>query len=157
MKHELRNVELFMEAADQIVRYSPVTHLSRDETFLRLHLIRESFENFRESLGVNDDGFGWSLYEPLRPVDTLTALQSLTDLLYVTFGTFHSLGLGQLASQAFEEVHKANMSKLNSDGKFTKAPTGRILKGPNYCPPDLKSLIHPPSSASVFDQPTTND
>ena len=149
MNNALKSVEKFMEAADQTVRYTPVTQLPVDEIFPRLHLINEQFEAVRESLGVNDDGFGWSLYEPRRAIIPARVLQDLTDLLYVVMGTYLSLGLGAVAQQAFDEVHKSNMSKL-VDGKFVKSPTGKILKGPNYSAPDFTKILNADQTNSVF-------
>jgi phosphoribosyl-ATP pyrophosphohydrolase len=46
-----------------------------------------------------------------------------------------------ILSEAFQRVHRSNMSKL-TDGVMVRDPeTGKILKGPNYQPPDLDDLI----------------
>jgi NTP pyrophosphatase (non-canonical NTP hydrolase) len=42
---------------------------------------------------------------------------------------------------AFKEVHRSNMSKLDSDGKPVKRYDGKILKGPNYSPPNLAPFV----------------
>ena len=42
---------------------------------------------------------------------------------------------------AFQEVHRSNMSKLNSEGKPVKRHDGKILKGPNYSPPNLAPFV----------------
>lgn len=42
---------------------------------------------------------------------------------------------------AFNEVHRSNMSKLDSDGKPVKRHDGKILKGPNYSPPNLAPFV----------------
>ena len=43
--------------------------------------------------------------------------------------------------QALRRVHKSNMSKLGDDGKPIKREDGKVLKGPNYQPPDLSDLV----------------
>jgi predicted HAD superfamily Cof-like phosphohydrolase len=43
--------------------------------------------------------------------------------------------------QALRRVHKSNMSKLGDDGKPVKRKDGKVLKGPNYKPPDLSDLV----------------
>lgn len=43
--------------------------------------------------------------------------------------------------QAFTRVHKANMSKLE-DGKVIRREDGKVLKGKNYKPADLSSLVN---------------
>ena len=43
--------------------------------------------------------------------------------------------------QALRRVHKSNMSKLGEDGKPIYREDGKVLKGPNYQPPDLSDLV----------------
>ena len=43
--------------------------------------------------------------------------------------------------QAFEEVHRSNMSKLGTDGKPIYRKDGKIIKGPNYFRPNLKQFF----------------
>lgn len=45
-----------------------------------------------------------------------------------------------ILNEAFNRVHKSNMSKL-TNGKLEKREDGKVLKGPNYQPPDLKDLV----------------
>lgn len=41
----------------------------------------------------------------------------------------------------FAEVHRSNLSKLMPDGSVLRREDGKILKGPNYSPPDIKSIL----------------
>jgi predicted HAD superfamily Cof-like phosphohydrolase len=43
--------------------------------------------------------------------------------------------------QALRRVHQSNMSKLGPDGKPIYREDGKVLKGPNYQPPDLSDLV----------------
>jgi predicted HAD superfamily Cof-like phosphohydrolase len=64
----------------------------------------------------------------------------LTDVLVVTYGAGAAFGFDLDA--CFEEVHRSNMSKLGEDNKPIKRESdGKILKGPNYFPPDLTKVI----------------
>ena len=47
----------------------------------------------------------------------------------------------ELVFKAFEEVHRSNMSKLGLDGNPIYREDGKIIKGPNYFPPDLKKFF----------------
>ena len=49
-------------------------------------------------------------------------------------------GFDKILSEAFEEVHKSNMSKLEN-GKAIFREDGKILKGKNYFRPNLKKFI----------------
>ena len=42
----------------------------------------------------------------------------------------------------FKEVHRSNMSKLGTDGKPIYRADGKVLKGPNFTPPDLKRVLN---------------
>jgi len=44
--------------------------------------------------------------------------------------------------EAYRRVHKSNMSKLDDNKKPIRREDGKILKGPNYAPPDLKDLTN---------------
>lgn len=46
----------------------------------------------------------------------------------------------EVRDEAFRRVHKSNMSKLDNDGKPIKREDGKILKGPNYAPPDMSDI-----------------
>lgn len=43
--------------------------------------------------------------------------------------------------QAFEEVHRSNMSKLDENGKPIFREDGKIIKGTNYFRPNLKQFF----------------
>lgn len=41
----------------------------------------------------------------------------------------------------FEEVHRSNMSKLGADGKPIYRDDGKVLKGPGFFEPDLRTVL----------------
>lgn len=63
--------------------------------------------------------------------------KEFADLMYVVVGAAVSFGID--IDQAFDVVHESNMSKL-VDGKAVKDDGGKVIKGPNYRPPDLELL-----------------
>lgn len=67
--------------------------------------------------------------------DLVEALDALTDIDFVTRGTFLTLGLDPMQSNAFMAVYVSNMSKLGGDGKPIIDASGRVVKGPNYKDP----------------------
>src|SRR5262249_43082777 len=79
------------------------------------------------------------LQRALESGDRLAIAQELADLLYVTYGT--ALVYQIDADVAVAEVHRANMSKLGPDGKPILREDGKVLKGPNYKPPDMSKAI----------------
>ena len=67
------------------------------------------------------------------------ALKELADLVYVCYQ--YAENMGWFLDEALNRVHLSNMSKLDEDGKPIYREDGKVLKGPNYKPPDLSDLI----------------
>lgn len=75
-----------------------------------------------------------------RNGDVIEAADALTDIQYFTYGAMVCHGFD--GDAALKEVHRSNMSKLGSDGKpIYRDSDGKILKGPNYSPPDLAAVL----------------
>jgi predicted HAD superfamily Cof-like phosphohydrolase len=67
-------------------------------------------------------------------------LKELCDLQYVLSGAAVALGLNEM-QVAFTRVHNSNLSKLGLDGKPIYRKDGKVIKGPNYAPPELRDLV----------------
>jgi predicted HAD superfamily Cof-like phosphohydrolase len=67
------------------------------------------------------------------------ALKELADLVYVCYQ--YAQNMGWFLDEALNRVHLSNMSKLDEDGKPIYREDGKVLKGPNYKPPDLSDLF----------------
>ena len=67
------------------------------------------------------------------------ALKELADLVYVCYQ--YAENMGWFLDEALNRVHLSNLSKLGEDGKPILRDDGKVLKGPNYKPPDLSELI----------------
>ena len=93
-------------------------------------LIVEEFKEFLEAEGML-----------FRESDELhqNALKELADLVYVCYQ--YAENMGWFLDEALDRVHKSNMSKLGEDGKPIYREDGKVLKGPNYEPPNLEDLF----------------
>ena len=91
---------------------------------LRKKLIEEEYNELKEAINEND---------------IVEVADALTDILVVTYGAGAAFGID--LDKCFEEVHRSNMSKLSDTGKPIYNEFGKVMKGPNYSPPDLKKLI----------------
>ncbi len=107
----------FMESFGQLPNTLPKDKL----LYLRSRLIQEEY------------------YEFVDAKTDIDRLDALADLLYVVYGAAHALGYD--IDGAFREVHRSNMSKLDSDGKPIYREDGKVMKGPNYTPPDLHPFV----------------
>ena len=66
-------------------------------------------------------------------------LKELADLVYVCYQ--YAENMNWFLDEALNRVHLSNLSKLGEDGKPIYREDGKVLKGPNYKPPDLSDLI----------------
>ena len=72
-------------------------------------------------------------------INSSDCLKELADLVYVCYQYAENLGWD--LDEALDRVHNSNMTKLGSDGKPIYREDGKVLKGPNYTPPNLSDLV----------------
>lgn len=93
-------------------------------------LIVEEFKEFLEAENQLLTGF---------VVNATDTLKELADLVYVAYQYAENLGWD--LDEALNRVHRSNMSKLGEDGEPVYREDGKVLKGPNYEPPNLSDLV----------------
>jgi predicted HAD superfamily Cof-like phosphohydrolase len=76
--------------------------------------------------------------------DLIGVADALGDIVYVLFGTALTVGIDLDA--VVSEVHRANMSKLDRNGDPLLRADGKVLKGPDYRPPDIEAALGSQSS-----------
>ena len=117
------SVKKFMQTFGQEVRGN--ASFPNDKIInLRLSLIKEEFQELEEAV---------------KRKDIKEVADALTDILYVTYGAGHALGIN--LDKCFEEVQNSNMSKLGNDGKPIYNENGKVMKGPNYFKPNLSKFV----------------
>ena len=117
------DVKTFMETFGQMVRTKP--QFPDEETMqLRYDLIKEELNELEQAMKTKN----------LKEI-----ADALTDILYVTYGAGYAYGIN--LDKCFQEVQKANMSKLGKDGKPIYNDKGKVMKGPNYSEPNLKQFV----------------
>ena len=73
--------------------------------------------------------------------DLVEVADALGDMLYILCGTILSHGMQDKIIEVFQEIQRSNMSKLGSDGKPIYRADGKVLKGPSYFKPDIKTIL----------------
>ena len=66
-------------------------------------------------------------------------LKELADLVYVCYQ--YAANMDWDLDEAMHRVHESNMSKLDEYGNPIYREDGKVLKGPNYLPPNLEDLV----------------
>ena len=118
-----QKVKIFMDTFGQEVKSKP--SFSSDKiNNLRYQLINEELRELKLALDN---------------MDLIEVADALTDILYVTYGAGHAMGIN--LDDCFEEVQKSNMSKLDQNGKPIYNEIGKVMKGPNYFKPNLSKFI----------------
>ena len=112
-----------METFKQEVHAKP-TIPNVDTQALRYDLIHEELDE---------------LYDSMKTDDLVGIADALTDLLYVVYGAGHAYGINLDA--CFRHIHASNMSKLDDEGNPIYRDDGKVMKGPNYWPPELEGVL----------------
>ncbi len=94
------------------------------------NLIVEEFKEFLDA-----DGDLWHK----NPQYYEHCLKEVADIVYVCYQYCENMGWD--LDRALHRVHQSNMSKLDDEGKPIYREDGKVLKGPNYKPPNLEDLI----------------
>ena len=117
MTNPFRDQEKFMLACDQTVG-----EFNESQYQLYCNLIREEFDELVASNTKVDD------------------LDALIDILVVTVGALHSLGVD--TEGAWKEVMATNFAKIDREtGKVRKREDGKVLKPTGWTPPELTPYI----------------
>ena len=93
-------------------------------------LIVEEFKEFIES------DYKMAMMDIVSRAD---CLKELADLVYVC--AQYAENMDWDLEQALRRVHESNMSKLGADGNPIRRDDGKVMKGPNYQPPNLTDLV----------------
>jgi phosphoribosyl-ATP pyrophosphohydrolase len=107
-----------------ITNHTPTLDVPAEVKELRCALIEEEASEFRAALEAGD---------------LVEVADAIADLLYVVYGA--ALTFGVPVKEVFAEVHRSNMTKLDDEGEPIYRGDGKVMKGPNFSPPDLLPIL----------------
>lgn len=119
-----RQVGDFHRAYGLPMRAEPTAGVGPEQAVLRQALIEEEVGE---------------LADAVRAGDLVGVADALADIVYVAYGTAHVYGIDLDA--VLDEVHASNMTKLGADGRPVRRADGKVLKGPDYRPPDIAAVL----------------
>ena len=125
MEKQIEAVKLFHETF-QIENGTTPRLLEKNDWLLRFTLMEEEVGEYVDACN-NQDLVGIA--------------DALGDQLYILLGTILRHGLQDKIVEVFNEIQRSNMSKLDENGQPIFRDDRKIMKSPNYTPPDLKSII----------------
>jgi predicted HAD superfamily Cof-like phosphohydrolase len=120
-----KDVEVFMEAADQQVLDTPSKTFDPKEPQIELYM-RLVQEEFDETLDAFTKG------------DTIELADGMVDMVWVIMGLASSVGVN--FEDVWYEVKASNMSKV-VDGKLIKREDGKVMKPDTYFRPNIKNVL----------------
>ena len=126
----MKKTFLSAQAKEFRSKYNLKNSITKAKRTYQKNLIVEEFKEFLEA-----EGELWH-NSPEYPSE---ALKELADLVYVCYQ--YAENMGWFLDEALNRVHESNMSKLDENGKPIYRDDGKVLKGPNYSPPNLNDLI----------------
>lgn len=115
-----RDQEKFMRSCDQ-----SVGAFNKDQFELYVSLIAEECQELQDAVSAEDKE---------------EILDALLDIVVVTIGAMHSLGVD--SEGGWKEVMRSNFDKIDSKtGKVRKREDGKVLKPLGWVPPNLKPFV----------------
>ena len=102
----------------------PQGHVGDELALLRVELLREEFEEFKDAV---------------EREDIVAIADALGDIVYVAYGAALTYGIDLDA--VLSEIHRSNMSKLGPDGRPLMRDDGKVLKPATYSAPDIRNLL----------------
>ena len=126
MKKQIKHVCKFHDSFGIKNNNNPTENISYDVVLLRHRLMAEENDEYLEAC---------------KNGDIIEIADALGDMMYILCVTILTHGLQDKIEDIFEEIQSSNMSKLGPDGKPIYRKDGKIMKGPNYFKPDIKSIL----------------
>lgn len=136
-------LRVFHSTYKQVWHIKP-THMDIKTALLRKELINEEvnaelLDHLSLYLAMLSNRAVYANVDALLDSCFIDLVDDCVDTIFVVVGTLVSMGVD--LAPMFGEVFASNMSKLGVDGQPIFREDGKVLKGPNYFKPDLKSLV----------------
>ena len=110
---------------------------SRPESQEKLLLLRRKLVN--EEICEFNSALSEMLVAPDSKEARTDLLDAIADSIVVLIGTANALGMN--LDTAMLRVFDSNLTKLGADGRPFYNSDGKVMKGPNFTPPDLRDLV----------------
>ena len=127
---DIHKTFLSQQAEEFRTKYAIGNNTDRPHRTKQKNLITEEFKEFLEAEGM--------LFRQ-NNMFREDCLKELADLVYVCYQ--YAANMNWDLDEALHRVHESNMSKLDENGKPIYREDGKVLKGPNYAPPNLEDLV----------------
>lgn len=124
MNKDMEQVKEFHKTYEVEINNKPIVNPS--DAMLRVYLLEEEVSELKRAIVDKD---------------LVEIADALTDIQYVLNGAYLTFGFAGIKQEMLDEVHRSNMSKLDINRKPIFREDKKVLKGPNYSPPNLLPII----------------
>lgn len=125
-KEIISQVEKFHNSFGVKNNYSPTVSLETEEIELRHRLMEEENNEYIEAAKNND---------------LVEVADALGDMLYILCGTILKHGMQDVIIPVFQEIQRANMSKLDENGMPIFRADGKVMKSSKYQAPNIEKVL----------------
>ena len=125
LEQAARLVQQFHETFGLYLNDCPAAQVPAEILATRVRLMQEELDEYREAATAGD---------------MVGIADALTDMLYVLLGTYVTHGLQVAAEDLMAEVHRSNMTKLDTDGRPI-IKEGKVRKSALFSEPVLAPII----------------
>lgn len=122
----LSQVKEFHESFGIDNKSSPTVLIGKEEVELRHRLMEEENNEYIEAAKNND---------------LVEVADALGDMLYILCGTILKHGMQDVIIPVFQEIQRANMSKLDENGMPIFRADGKVMKSSKYQAPNIEKVL----------------
>jgi len=115
--------------------HNPLVIYKKENDTIELYGTKGVAIGFIENYSYKESSF------ELKNGDIVEVADALGDMMYILCGTIIEHGMQHIIEEVFDEIHRSNLSKLDENGNPIYREDGKVIKGPNYFPPDIKKII----------------
>ena len=125
MERQIKQIKQFYNVF-KIPHQDGLTTLMIERQNMRMRLLREEVDELADAYNSGD---------------IVEIADAITDCLYILLGTALEHGMLDVLPELFDEVHRSNMTKLDSLGKPILREDGKILKSELFQKPELWRVL----------------
>ncbi|HOX27348.1 MAG TPA: nucleoside triphosphate pyrophosphohydrolase family protein [Candidatus Krumholzibacteria bacterium] len=130
-------MSIFDDQAKMMEAFGQSTGFDYEQASMYETLVEEETKELQEAMNTLHNH--WAEHGRITTGHLVNVADGIVDSIVVLSGLGISLGLPM--DRLWAEVFRSNMSKCGSDGKIHRREDGKVLKGPNYSPPNLGNII----------------
>lgn len=145
-------VEQYMTALGETVRYQPVTTIPTWELMKRVEALQNQLYELAAAAGIRVQthvSHDWP--RDHAELNLERVLEAIAHLEHATEALKLTVGLQRYTDLAFNEIHQSRLSNIWPDGKIHRGPVGCILHPEGYHKPVMTQILKVYNPPNLFE------